>query len=184
MFKPGQIVCQKNDFILGQGFRQQGDNIVATICGQLVKNNQLISIQPENRLADAELKSGSIIIGQITNIREDRAFVKILKVDGNKFRGNLEAVLRKQNIRSHEIDKIEMNKCFIPGDLVQTRLISFGDSQRIYLSTVEDDMGVVFAKNQESQRLMVPLSWEEMVCIETGLKEFRKVAKPDFSKFE
>ena len=40
-----------------------------------------------------------------------------------------------------------MNKCFIPGDLVQTRLISFGDSQRIYLSTVEDDMGVVFAKN-------------------------------------
>jgi exosome complex component CSL4 len=31
---------------------------------------------------------------------------------------------------------------------------------------------------------MVPLSWEEMVCIETGLKEYRKVAKPDFSKFE
>lgn len=54
--------------------------------------------------------------------------MKILKVDGNKFRGNLEAVIRKQNIRSHEIDKIEMNKCFIPGDLVQTRLISFGDS--------------------------------------------------------
>lgn len=44
-------------------------------------------------------------------------------------------------------------------------------------------MGVVFARNQESQKLMVPLSWEEMICIETGLKEYRKVAKPDFSRF-
>lgn len=26
---------------------------------------------------------------------------------------------------------------------------------------------------------MIPLSWDEMLCVETGLKENRKVAKPD-----
>lgn len=30
---------------------------------------------------------------------------------------------------------------------------------------------------------MIPLSWDEMICVESGLKEKRKVAKPDFNQF-
>jgi hypothetical protein len=30
---------------------------------------------------------------------------------------------------------------------------------------------------------MLPISWEEMICVKTGLREKRVVAKPDFSKF-
>lgn len=40
-----------------------------------------------------------------------------------------------------------MNKCYLPGDIIRAKLISYGDSLKLYLSTAEDDLGVLFAKN-------------------------------------
>lgn len=40
-----------------------------------------------------------------------------------------------------------MNKCYLPGDIIRAKLISYGDSLKLYISTAEDDLGVIFAKN-------------------------------------
>lgn len=48
------------------------------------------------------------------------------------------------------------------------------------MSTADDDLGVLFAKHSETNELMIPISWNEMLCAKSGLKEKRKVAKPNF----
>lgn len=65
---------------------------------------------------------------------------------------------------------------------------------------MENDLGVIFAKSEETSHLMniqkiinyekkkidsllVPFNWKEMISFDTGLKEMRKVALPDFSFF-
>jgi exosome complex component CSL4 len=55
---------------------------------------------------------------------------------------------------------------------------SAGNQQSTLLSTVEDEMGVVFARSNESGLLMIPLTWNDFVCVKTKKKEKRKVAKP------
>lgn len=40
----------------------------------------------------------------------------------------MEAILRKQNIRQTEIDKIKMDEAFLPGDIILAKLISYSDS--------------------------------------------------------
>lgn len=61
--------------------------------GTLTINEKNISILPSHQL-DPELKIGVIIIGQVSSIREDRAFVRILKVNGVKVNNFIEGVLR------------------------------------------------------------------------------------------
>ena len=41
------------------------------------------------------MKVGALIMGRVIRVKEDRTLVKVLKVDGKKFGGNLEGVLKK-----------------------------------------------------------------------------------------
>jgi exosome complex RNA-binding protein Csl4 len=83
-----------------------------------------------------------------------------------------------QDVRATEIDKVDMSKCFRPGDIVKAKVISLGDARQYYLSTAAAECGVRFAKS-EAGAIMTPLSWQEMQCPLTGAKESRKCAKPD-----
>eukprot|EP00042_Codosiga_hollandica_P028255 m.147102 g.147102 ORF g.147102 m.147102 type:complete len:215 (-) comp52724_c0_seq4:54-698(-) len=81
-----------------------------------------------------------------------------------------------QDVRSSEQDRIEMYQCFRPGDIVIARVISLGDAKSYYLSTAENDLGVIYAKSIAGAPL-IPLSWNEMRCEATGAKEPRKCAR-------
>lgn len=70
-----------------------------------------------------------------------------------------------------------MYKCFLPGDVVRAKVISLGDSRSFYLSTAENELGVILAKSLGGNT-MVPLDWERMVDPRTEQIEFRKCAKP------
>jgi exosome complex RNA-binding protein Csl4 len=83
-----------------------------------------------------------------------------------------------QDVRATEIDKVDMTKCFRPGDIVKAKVISLGDARQYYLSTAAAECGVRWAKS-EAGAIMTPLSWQEMQCPLTGAKESRKCAKPD-----
>ncbi|XP_018428298.1 PREDICTED: exosome complex component CSL4 isoform X4 [Nanorana parkeri] len=77
---------------------------------------------------------------------------------------------------------VEVYKCVRPGDIVIGKVISLGDSQSSYLlSTAENELGVVVA-HSEAGATMVPISWCEMQCPKTHIKEPRKVARvqPEF----
>ena len=38
-----------------------------------------------------------------------------------------------------------MEECFLPNDIVVAKVLSYGDSRKIYLTTSENDLGVMFA---------------------------------------
>lgn len=78
-----------------------------------------------------------------------------------------------------EKDKVHMYKCFRPGDIVRAEIISLGDAKSYHLSTAKNELGVIHALSISNAPL-VPVSWEEMQCSKTGVREFRKCAKPSF----
>lgn len=94
---------------------------------------------------------------------------------GETFKG----VIRSQDVRLTERDKVKIIECFKPGDIVRAVVISLGDGSNYYLSTARDDLGVIFAKSEGgSGGLMYPLDWQHMICEQTGIIEKRKCAKP------
>ena len=40
-----------------------------------------------------------------------------------------------------------MEECFLPGDIVKAKILSYGDSKKIYLTTAENELGVMYAKS-------------------------------------
>ena len=106
---------------------------------------------------------------------------------------------RVQDIRATEKDKVQVYRSFRPGDIVRAQVISLGDARSYYLATTKNDLGVIFARSEAGQccvlpsiteqkitrslskklgAVMVPISWQEMQCPKTKVKEFRKCAKP------
>ena len=60
---------------------------------------------------------------------------------------------------------------------MKARVISLGDSKSYYLSTAEEELGVVLARNEDGKRLQ-PYDWVNMIEPDSGILEPRKVAKP------
>lgn len=94
---------------------------------------------------------------------------------GETFKG----VIRTQDVRSTDRDKVQIVECFRPGDIVRAEVLSLGDGANYYLTTARNDLGVVFARSQGGAGgLMYAVDWQTMICDKTGVMEARKVAKP------
>ena len=87
------------------------------------------------------------------------------------------AIIRQQDIRATEIDKVKVAESFRVGDVVRAVVISLGDERSYFCSTAKNELGVVMAVSEAGNQ-MVPVSWREFVDERTGAKETRKVAKP------
>ncbi|KAF4550622.1 Exosome component EXOSC1/CSL4-like protein [Elsinoe fawcettii] len=90
-----------------------------------------------------------------------------------------QALIRQQDIRATEIDKVTVPGSFQVGDIVRAVVISIGDERNYYCSTARDELGVVLGRSERGTE-MVGVSWAEMVELkdgEMGRREGRKVAK-------
>ncbi|XP_044730018.1 exosome complex component CSL4 [Chrysoperla carnea] len=85
-------------------------------------------------------------------------------------------ILRKEDVRANEKDKVDMYKSFRPGDIILARVMPITEVHTFHLTTAENELGVAIALSSNGVP-MVPISWTEMQCPETLVKEFRKVAK-------
>ena len=86
-------------------------------------------------------------------------------------------IIRKEDIRVAATEEISIYECFRPSDIVLAKIISLGDSRRYFLSTAENELGVIRALSPSGE-VMVPINWKEMECPKTKVKESRKCAKP------
>ncbi|OJJ51084.1 hypothetical protein ASPZODRAFT_127092 [Penicilliopsis zonata CBS 506.65] len=87
------------------------------------------------------------------------------------------AIIRREDVRAVEKDRVVLDEMFRVGDVVRGTVISMGDQSFYYLSTARNDLGVVMARSA-SGNMMFPVSWREMRDPVTGLAEERKVARP------
>ncbi|PRT56580.1 Exosome complex component CSL4 [Wickerhamiella sorbophila] len=98
-------------------------------------------------------------------------------VDSSNLDEGYNAVIRLQDVRATERDKVKARDCFRPGDIVRASVLSLGDGNNFYLSTIQSDLGVVFAKSTSGYPL-APLDWQTMVSPVTRETEPRKCANP------
>ncbi|PGH03422.1 hypothetical protein AJ79_07388 [Helicocarpus griseus UAMH5409] len=105
-----------------------------------------------------------------------------------------QALLRREDVRSVEKDRVVMDEMFRVGDIVRAVVISLGDQGFYYCSTARNELGVVMGRSEKGN-VLVPVSWREMVDVGgdgeglegvgvgdaeggKGRREARKVARP------
>ncbi|PGH30390.1 exosome complex component CSL4 [[Emmonsia] crescens] len=88
-----------------------------------------------------------------------------------------QALIRKEDVRAVEKDRVVMDEMFRVGDIVRAVVISLGDQSFYYCSTARNELGVVMGRSEEGN-VLVPVSWREMVDGRSGRREGRKVARP------
>lgn len=191
------------------GIYQRKEYALSSLVGQITSKDGQTQINHGTKPRFVVPMPGSTILGRITRVIARQANVSILIVDGqpcapgdwsscgyaNQAAGedlsgaDFTGVIRTQDVRQTEKDKIRMQECFRPGDIVKAIVISLGDSRSYFLATTQNHLGVVYAlsalpesalvSRSHSQQPMIPINWQEMQDPQTGVIEKRKVAKPD-----
>lgn len=211
---PGQPFppLQKGEFVLGDGAYGREGYVVSDRIGHGTETRlgtqtivKVVGTQPPLALP----KAGSTVLGRVTRVNPRQATVSILVVDGlpcggaqatrvgasnNKAAGegidgsDFQGIIRAQDVRSTEKDAVVLAECFRPGDIVRATVISLGDARSYYLSTAQNELGVVHATTRgpsqygwtAAKHVLQPMSWREMADPVTGHVEPRKCAKPDW----
>ncbi|XP_072413284.1 exosome complex component CSL4 [Chiloscyllium punctatum] len=183
---PGERLCSTEDGTPGNGTYSRHGYIFASLAGYVVKENDNGMVPVISVVRDSEPQLlpevGVVVTCKVTSINPRFVKVHILYVRSTPLKGTFRGTIRREDIRATEKDKIEVYKCFRPGDIVLAKVISLGDAQSNYLlTTAENELGVVVAHSEAGEQ-MVPISWCEMQCPKSHGKEFRKVARvqPEF----
>ncbi|XP_048407160.1 exosome complex component CSL4 isoform X2 [Stegostoma tigrinum] len=183
---PGERLCSAEDGTPGNGTYSRHGYIFASLAGYVVKENDNGMVPVISVVRDSEPQLlpevGVVVTCKVTSINPRFVKVHILYVRSTPLKGTFRGTIRREDIRATEKDKIEVYKCFRPGDIVLAKVISLGDAQSNYLlTTAENELGVVVAHSEAGEQ-MVPISWCEMQCPKSHGKEFRKVARvqPEF----
>ena len=177
---PGERLGSTVENEAGEGTYVRNGYIYSKLCGvknfsQTHNDKTLIQVQ-SNKIENIVPQVNSIAMCRVVSNNTRFSKVVILSVDGVSLKGTFQGVIRKEDVRSTERDRVNIYEAFRPCDIVLARILSLGDSQSYFLTTAENELGVIYAMS-EAGHLMIPISWCEMQCSETGVKEFRKVAK-------
>ncbi|CAG9317759.1 unnamed protein product [Blepharisma stoltei] len=170
MLFPGSILP---DMEGGEGTYKYKNSLRATVCGDVSIENGHASVINKGQIIP---RIGNIVLCRIVKLTLNNAQANILAVEERALKGSFLGIIRLSDVRKHEIEKLQIDKCFQPGDIVKARIISLGDAKSFYLSTAETELGVVLAWNN-GERLM-PYNWEEMIDLQSSQRFPRKVAKP------
>lgn len=119
----------------------------------------------------------SIVLGRVTRLGPRFASLEILVVGDVVCREGFAGMIRREDVRATEKDKVRIEEAFRVGDVVRGVVISLGDQANYYVSTASNEYGVVMATS-EAGNAMFPVSWKEFADGRTGRRERRKVAKP------
>ncbi|KAL7295351.1 hypothetical protein TKK_0011238 [Trichogramma kaykai] len=177
---PGQRLCQANkQYIAGQGTYEELGYIYSKFAGtvKVIEKDETYTIEahglPDPTIVPAP---GDIITALVTLVNQRFAKCDIKCVGDVTLSKKYRGILRREEVRATEKDRIEMYKSFRPGDIILARVLPMTEAHTFQLTTAEDELGVVIAESAEGAQ-MVPVSWTEMQCSKTSIREPRKVAK-------
>ncbi|KAI6786770.1 hypothetical protein KC332_g6403 [Hortaea werneckii] len=186
MALPGQVLGPTAANNIGSGTHVHGDTLIASIAGPLTstpstsKANKLPTVSVARPSGALLPETSTIVLGRITRTNPRQANLSILALGSageHTCSDPFPALIRQQDIRATEVDKVKVAESFRVGDIVRAVVISLGDERSYYLSTAKNELGVVMARS-EWGNTMVPVSWKEFMDPESGAREMRKVAKP------
>ncbi|KAK3882856.1 hypothetical protein Pmani_000388 [Petrolisthes manimaculis] len=175
---PGQRICEAgNTHVGGEGTYTFNNYIYASLPGQVIvtQRGELNVVKVGlGQQGTVMPEAGSIVTCRVLNVSPNLATVSIICVGPHKLHTPVSGTIRKQNVRDHQIDTVEMYNCFRPDDIILAIVVSLGDLRHYELSTAGTELGVVTARCEDGHPL-VPASWTTMKC--KCRTERRKVAK-------
>ncbi|GLH12922.1 uncharacterized protein GBIM_17574 [Gryllus bimaculatus] len=160
---PGQRLCLADkEHIPGCGTYEKHGYIYSSLAGivNVTKNDKkrTIEVHCSNDQSIVPVP-GDIVTAKVTIVNQRFLKCVIKCIRDTVLSRPYRAILRKEDVRATEKDKLPMT-----------------DAHCYQISTAENELGVAIA-HSEAGIPMIPISWTEMQCPKTYVKEFRKVAK-------
>ncbi|CAO3644708.1 unnamed protein product [Mucor fragilis] len=179
---PGQRLGYAADYQQGAGTYERDGLLYASVVGQRyidpAKDDQLPVMRVSREKEQSAVPEvGSVITGKVVRVSPHQAVIAIMVVGDIPCKEDFMGVIRTQDVRAAEKDKVKIYNSFRPGDIIKAEVISLGDARSYILSTAKNELGVIFATSVAGAT-MVPISWQEMQCPKTKAIELRKCAKP------
>ena len=167
---PGDLLGSSTRFESGKGVHEWNQSLLATLAGRVVleasqnSGKQRINVVSSKACAsDTVIEVGDTVIARVIRINTNQAIVEILFVGDIFLRQSAKGVVRREDVRLSEIDKLIMDQCFRPGDIIRAGVVSLGDARQYFLSTALGNHGVIRAFSQVSGKEMIPVSWKVSV---------------------
>jgi exosome complex component CSL4 len=181
---PGQTLSTSSKHSPGPGTHLTNSSIISSILGPPTtkksttapKATPILSVSRPSTTPLQPTVSAQVY-ARITRLDRQQARCDILTVSDTVCAIPLRGILRSQDVRATEKDKVKLSECFCVGDIVRAIIVGLGDQQGYYLSTAGNEFGVVMCWSEQGN-VCVPVSWKEVRDSITGVKEMRKVAKP------
>ncbi|KID74938.1 Exosome complex component CSL4 [Metarhizium brunneum] len=196
---PGHVLGPASRYTPGPGTHTHQGNVVSSLLGRVhvaapakapgpakrlnkitaaaAEELPTVSVARHGRRREILPDVNNVVLARVVRLMPKQAIVVIQQVGDTVLQTEWQGVIRVQDVRATEKDKVKMYESFKPGDIVKAQVISLGDQANYYLSTASNELGVIMAAS-EAGNDMVPVSWKEYRDPETGLTEPRKVAKP------
>ncbi|WP_298523516.1 exosome complex RNA-binding protein Csl4 [uncultured Methanobrevibacter sp.] len=174
---PGDKLGIIEQYLPGEGTYDDNGDIKSSVLGNVKINQKMKVISVEGSTKPALLKVGDIVYGQITDIKPQRANVKIDCIKDNA-RPLALPYMGAIHISQAKKDYLEkLSDAFRIGDIIQAKVVKVtGDN--IDLGTVDDDCGVLKAMCTRCRDFMHTTSKaNELQCNTCNKKERRKVSK-------
>jgi exosome complex component CSL4 len=187
---PGDKIGKANPLIAGPGTYIRGSSIYSSVVGFVQVSNPVcegsgkevsIKLEGDRTYASSQVLSiGYKVLCKVLRITNQMTTVVIVAAeDIGALREHHEGMIRKEDVRVAATEEVEIYDSFHPGDILVARIISLGSSRRGYfLSTAENELGVIQAICSTSGEKMTPVSYKEMECPKSHIRERRKCAKP------
>ena len=184
---PGDRLRHSSEVVAGRGtyVRDSDGAVCAALAGAAVVTPAAAGAAEPRPLVEvlrgasgaALPQPGATVLARVARVTPRLASVDILCVDGCAAERPFSGVIRQQDVRATDVDRVVLHDCFRAGDVVRAVVLSLGDSRSYYLATARNDLGVVSAVAAATGEPLVAVSWQEMRCPKTGAVEKRKVAQ-------
>ena len=155
-FFPGDVVGSTKDYDAGMGTYVRNNNIHSLLVGTpIIETNQLsdrkiihVILPATSKVAAKEsiIDIGDQVMCKVLSITMNQANVEIFRVSDRDLKVTAKGIIRREDIRTNDIDALIIRECFLPGDIVRACIISLGDARQYYLSTASDQLGVIYTK--------------------------------------
>jgi len=184
--KSGQIVVPGDklgvieEFEPGPGTYVEESTIYSLATGRALMDllNKKVSVYPGTQISGVP-KVGSIVVGQVSEIQNKQATVRIFQVGNRIVSGFFSGLLHISDVSPRYVES--MYDVCKAGDIIRAEVIS--DKNRVFhLSTNDKDLGVVYAFCSRCGHVL-SLGRMRMRCTECDNIEHRKTAQ-DYGKGE
>jgi len=170
---PGDRLGVIEEFIPDAGTYVKDGVIHSKVIGRALLDlpNKRVSVYPLVHGARVP-KVGSIAVGQVSNVQNENASVRIFKIGNKPLSGIFTGILHVSDVQLRYVESM-FDVCK-PGDIMRAKVIS--EKNRVYhLSTKDRNLGVVYASCSRCGYTL-ELKRQAMHCPRCGKIEKRKTA--------